>query len=131
MMREEFEKIAGAEISSNLYENIERLYARGNEDKFGFIGRVFGYKNTTKSIAVKYALYLIRDNRDAFGSKASPERLREMDESLIDYVTWLAGTESWGKRVRKWEFDLFGAKLGGKKAFVWESAAAGGKGGGA
>ncbi|MDR0719467.1 MAG: hypothetical protein LBF78_07510 [Treponema sp.] len=53
MMLEEFEKIAGAEISGNLYERIERIYSRGSEDKHAFIGRIFGYKNTTKSIAVK------------------------------------------------------------------------------
>jgi hypothetical protein len=124
MMKEEFERIAGAEISSSLYEDIERDYAKSNEDKYEFIGRIFGYKNTTKSIAIKYAQYIIRENRHALrgNPSATPEKLRGMDELLIARVTWLAGTESWGKRVKKWEFDLLNARLNGKKAFVWEAA---------
>jgi hypothetical protein len=123
MMQDEFEKIAGAEISSCLYESIERCYAERGEDKREFIGRIFGYKNTAKSIAVKYALYLISNNRSALEGSAGTERLRFMDECIIDHVTWLAWNESWGKSVKKWKFDLFKAKLGGKKAFVWGGAA--------
>ncbi|MDR0374123.1 MAG: hypothetical protein LBH85_00140 [Treponema sp.] len=55
MMREEFERIAGVEISSALYESIELRYARGREDKYEFVRRIFGDKNTAKSVAVKYA----------------------------------------------------------------------------
>jgi hypothetical protein len=123
MMQEEFEKIAGAEISSNLYQSIEQRYRKSREDKYEFVGRIFGNENTTKSIAVKYAQFLIRENREALCRRSpspEPERLRAMDECLIDYVTQLAKTECWGKYIKKWEFDLFKAWLNGRKAFVWE-----------
>jgi hypothetical protein len=96
---------------------------KSREDKYEFVGRIFGNKNTAKSIAVKYAQYLIRRNREAlYRLSPSPEleRLRAMDECLIDYVTRLAKTESWGKYNKKWEFDLFCARLNGRKAFVRE-----------
>jgi hypothetical protein len=88
MLKEEFEKIAGAEISGNLYESIEHCYMRSREDKHEFIARNFGNKNTAKSIAVKHAQYLIGDNRKALrgNPSATPEKLRNMDELLIDRV---------------------------------------------
>jgi hypothetical protein len=124
MLKEEFEKIAGAEITVPLYESIERRYMSSNKDKFEFIGQIFGNRNTRKTIAIKYAQYLIRENRNALRGTA-PERLREMDECLIDHVTYLAKfDEVWGKliTVEKWSFGLFNARLDGKKAFVWEEA---------
>jgi hypothetical protein len=126
MLKEEFEKIAGAEISLNLYEDIERFYAGTNEDKYEFIGRMFGNKNTAKSIAVKYARFIIDDNRKALrgNPSATPERLRNLDRLLINHVEWLAKTEPWnGRVIKKWEFDLFNARLNGKKVFVWEASA--------
>ena len=124
MLKEEFEKIAGAEITVPLYESIELRYANSNEDKFEFIGRIFGNKNTKKTIAIKYAQYLIRNNRNAFKG-TDPERLREMDYCIIEHVTRLTKfDEVWGRiiTVEKWDFDLFNAWLDGKKAFVWEDA---------
>ena len=127
MLKEEFEKIAGAEISGLLYADIEDCYMRSNEDRFEFIGRIFGNKNTPKTIAIKYAQYLIRNNRNALrgNPSATPERLRYMDKRIIEEVTQLAKfDESWGRliTVEKWDFDLFNARLDGKKAFVWEDA---------
>jgi hypothetical protein len=127
MLKEEFEKIAGAEITVLLYESIERSYVRSNKDKFEFIGQIFGNKNTKKTIAIKYAQYLILNNRNALRGNptATPERLRSMDKSLIDYVTRLAKfDEVWGRiiTVETWDFDLLNARLNGKKAFVWEDA---------
>jgi hypothetical protein len=124
VLKEEFEKIAGAEITVLLYESIERSYVSSNKDKFEFIGQIFGNKNTRKTIAIKYAQYRIRENRDALRGTA-PERLRKMDECLINHVTQLAKfDEVWGRiiTVEKWDFDLLNARLNGKKAFVWEDA---------
>jgi hypothetical protein len=121
MMQEEFEKIAGAEITGPLYESIELRYVNSNEDKFEFIGRIFGNKNTPKTIAIKYAQYLIRNNRNALKGTA-PERLREMDECIIDYVTRLTKFDYvWGRLITQ-DVDLFNARLNGKRAFVWEEA---------
>ncbi|MDR0719466.1 MAG: hypothetical protein LBF78_07505 [Treponema sp.] len=45
-----------------------------------------------------------------------------MDECLIDYVAYLARSQPWGGRIiKKWDFDLYKARLNGKKVFVWET----------
>jgi hypothetical protein len=128
MMREEFERIAGAEISVPLYEDIEKHYEKECRkkivDKREYIGRIYGYKNSAKSIAAKHALFIIRRNRDDHKgfSWATPERLYEMDELLIDRVTVMARTSVLGCRAKlDWHFDLYEARLNGRKAFVGEA----------
>ena len=102
MMQSEFEKLAlrnDATIGPELYASIERFYVSENdykarhgingiyETKRDFVRRVFGGKvNTPKTIAEKIALEAIRENRWALqGCDVSPERLKRMDEVIMDH----------------------------------------------
>jgi hypothetical protein len=122
MMKEEFEKIAGAKVSLWLYEEIEREYTRENEDKYAFIGRIFGRKNTTKSVAVKYASLIVHQYIDDLSGRYPPDRLREMVGTLLYRVNVRVCNDFVNGRYRyvnKWDFDLLNARLNGQKVFAW------------
>jgi hypothetical protein len=126
MLKEEFEEIAGAEISMSLYEDIENYYQqdcrKGIVNKHEYIGRIYGCKNTTKSIAVKHALFVVHRNIDSLIGRHPAESLRKMAYCLTYWTMVRARSDvRWGryKYVTKWDFNLFNARLDGKRVFAW------------
>ena len=101
MLKEEFEKLAmrgHGTITVNLYEAIERYYMSEsyyhqqfggvNEDKYQFVKRVFGGK---ESITKKITAEAIRENRWCLRNhNLTEQELKQMDERLTEHYQFLA-----------------------------------------
>jgi hypothetical protein len=92
MMKEEFEKLTGVrDISPTVYiSSIEWLYMATDETKEAFVRRLFGCKNTKKSLCEKTVLEFIRLNRKALqgNSSATEQKLLHMDKMIRRQVEY-------------------------------------------